>query len=74
MSPLIKNVVKGAIAVAGAFLAYTVVKKAAPTALPVDPFAGSTSKTWLWTAGFVAVGAGVMALIGKITKIPILKN
>lgn len=74
MSPLVKNIVKGAAAVAGAFLVYTGVKKVAPTALPVDPFAGSTSKTWLWLAGFVAVGAALMALVGKFAKIPFLKN
>jgi zinc transporter ZupT len=74
MSPLIKNVVKGVLAVAGAFLVYTGVKKVAPTALTVDPFAGSTTKTWLWIAGFVAVGGAVIGLIGKFTKIPLLKN
>ena len=74
MSPLVKNIVKGAAAVGGAFLVYTGVKKVAPTAITTDPFTGSTSKTWLWLAGFVAVGAGLMALIGKITKIPLLRN
>jgi hypothetical protein len=74
MSPLIKNIVKGAAAVGGAYLVYTGVKKVAPTALTVDPFAGSSTKTWLWVAGFVAVGAGVVALIGKVTKIPLLRN
>jgi hypothetical protein len=74
MSPLVKNVVKGAAAVAGAFLVYTGVKKVAPTALTTDPFAGNTSKTWLWLAGFVAVGAGIIALIGKFAKIPFLRN
>jgi fructose-specific phosphotransferase system IIC component len=74
MSPLLKNIVKGAAAVAGAFLVYTGVKKVAPTALPVDPFAGNTTKTWLYLAGFVAVGAAVVALIGKFAKIPFLRN
>lgn len=74
MSPLVKNIVKGAAAVGGAFVVYTGVKKIAPTALSVDPFAGNTSKTWLWVAGFVAAGAAVVALVGKFTKIPFLKN
>lgn len=74
MSPLVKNIVKGAVAVAGAFLVYTGVKKVAPTAMTVDPFAGNSSKTWLWLAGFVAVGAGLVALIGKFAKIPFLRN
>lgn len=74
MSPLLKNVVKGAAAVGGAALVYLGVKKVAPTALKVDPFAGSTTKTWLWLAGFVAVGAGLVALIGKFAKVPFLKN
>jgi zinc transporter ZupT len=74
MSTLVKNIVKGAVAVAGAFLVYTGVKKVAPTALKVDPFSGSTAKTWVWLAGFVAVGAALMAFVGKITKISFLKN
>jgi hypothetical protein len=74
MSPLIKNIVKGAVAVGGAFAVYTAVKKVAPTALPVDPFAGSTSKSWLYLAGFVGIGAGLVALVGKFAKIPFLRN
>lgn len=74
MSPLVKTVIKGAAAVGGAFLVYTGVKKFAPTALKVDPFATSTSKTWIWLAGFVALGGVIVGLIGKITKISILKN
>jgi fructose-specific phosphotransferase system IIC component len=74
MSPLVKNIVKGIAAVAGAFLVYTGIKKIAPTSLTVDPFAGNTSKTWIWLAGFVAVGAVVAGLIGKVTKISFLKN
>jgi zinc transporter ZupT len=74
MSPLVKNIVKGIAAVAGAFLVYMGVKKIAPTALTVDPFAGNTSKTWIWLAAFVAVGAVVAGLIGKVTKISFLKN
>jgi hypothetical protein len=74
MSPLVKNLVKGALAVGGAFLVYTGVKKVAPTALTVDPFAGNSTKTWLWLAGFAAVGAGLVALIGKFAKIPFLRN
>jgi hypothetical protein len=74
MSPLVKNIIKGAAAVGGAYLVYTGVKKVAPTALSVDPFAGNTSKTWIWLAGFVAVGAGIIALIGKVAKVPFLRN
>lgn len=74
MSPLVKNILKGAAAVGGAFIVYTGVKKVAPTALKVDPFSGSTMKTWIWLAGFVAVGAGLIALIGKFAKIPFLRN
>ena len=76
MSPLVKNVVKGAAAVGGAFVVYTGLKKidTKNTIMKVDPFAGNTSKTWLWLAGFVAVGAAIVALIGKFAKIPLLKN
>jgi hypothetical protein len=50
------------------------VKKVAPSILSDDPFAGNTSKTWLWLAGFIAVGAALVALIGKFAKIPFLRN
>lgn len=74
MSPLVKNIVKGAAAVGGAFVVYTGLKKVAPTAITTDPFSGNTSKTWLWLAGFVALGAAFVALVGKFAKIPFLRN
>ncbi len=74
MSPLVKNVVKGAAAVGGAYLVYTGVNKVAPGKLPVNPFAGNSSTTWLWLAGYIAAGAAVVALVGKFAKVPFLKN
>lgn len=75
MNNLMKSAVKGAAAVGGAYLVskgLNAVDKDHKI-LSVDPFAGNTSKTWLWLAGFVAAGALIVSLVGKVTKISVLR-